>query len=439
MADTGMQISGCPASFGEELLWSTAMDPKAAVAFLECPLHMSLVVRLEGRLNVAALQHAIREIVRRHRVLTSRFHREPQGLERMLDERARIEVAAVDLAGIGAPREHAGAILAEHIARSFDLTHGPLLRALVVRLSAEAHVLSVVVHHIVFDAGSRAVVLRELSAHYAAAAAGRPSALAELGPGYESYASWQRARLPPEREAALLAAWSARLDTAPDVRLPAERESASGRCGRVRFDLGAREVTTIRRVAREQRVTAAAVTLALFARFVQERCGSEDVVIGMPISDRRRRDFEDLIGLFANVLLVRPVRCTASSFTVLVRSVWQGLVAAIAEQDLPYARFLQLRSAAATPPFRIAFNYIHSAAEPALELPGLAAERLAMGQEPPCHVDLALLVADHGATLACEFMYPAERFSARRMDTESHAFRTLASDVLSAFEPPLHS
>jgi hypothetical protein len=434
MAECASQPVREPLSCAERLLWASTVGERA-VAFLECPLHMSLVVALDGRLNQAALEQALGAVVRRHRVLSSRFRRGVLGLERLVDEGAPLEITTVDLVALGDPRMLVDALLAAHIERAFDLERGPLLRALIARLAPDKHVLALVVHHIVFDAGSRAVLLRELSSHYAAAVAGRPCGLPEVGRGYASYVTWQQAHLAAPREAALLAAWNTRLDAASDVRLPADLTGTGDVCGRLRFEFEAHDVELIRRLARELRVTAAVVMLALFTRFVRQRCGTDDLVIGMPISDRRRRDFEELIGLFTNVLLVRAARGPAASFGAWVRLVWQGLLAAMAEQDLPYARFLQLRAAGAPPPFRIAFNFIHAAAEPPLDLPGLTTQRLAIGQDPPCRVDLALLVADRGATLGCEFLYPAERFSAPHMAAEARMFRTLATDVLATFDP----
>lgn len=421
-----------PPSFGESLLWSIGAG-SGSTGFLECPLHMSLVVRLSGGLRVAALRHALRQVVRRHAVLSSRFRGEATP-SRTIAVGADVPLAFADLGGLDASRRApiAERLLTRHVERPFELASGGLLRALLVRLAPGEHVLAVVVHHIVFDAGSRSVLCREINEHYAAGVAGRPSALPEPSEGYAGYVRWQRARLVPGREAELLAAVDARLHAAPDVRLPPETEGRAGGAVRCRFAIGAPTVARVRAAARELKMTGACVMLALFTRFVRDCCGSDDVVVAMPISDRRRRDFEELIGLFTNVLLVRPGRPADASFAALAKSVWQALLAAVAEQDLPYPRLLQLRTAAgaAPPPFRWAFNFLSAASETRLTLDGLSVEPLGFGSPPPCEADMALQVRDLGETFECDLVQPADRSSEARVASHARAFHDLVSGVL---------
>ncbi|HWE42572.1 MAG TPA: amino acid adenylation domain-containing protein, partial [Gemmatimonadaceae bacterium] len=209
-------VAGQPAllSFAQERLWFlNRLDGGASVYNVALPL------RLEGNLDLAAFAHSLREVVRRHAVLRMAVEAtavEPRQLTNALEEPG---FAVVDLASLAPSlREMAvERVLEEEIARPFDLVSGPVLRATALRLSDREHVIALVLHHIVTDGWSSGVLLRELSALYAAFRRGEPSPLAPLPIQYADYAVWQRERLAPgsprlERE---LAYWRDKLAGAP--------------------------------------------------------------------------------------------------------------------------------------------------------------------------------------------------------------------------------
>src|SRR5262249_46478593 len=152
---------------------------------------------LTGPLDVLALEHSLREIVRRHEVLRTTFPAEQGQPAQVIASDLPLGVSLIDLSDL--PEDDRGAEVgrrtAEEARRPFDLARGPLLRVTVLRLAPEEHVLVVVLHHIVSDGWSLSVFLEEMAALYGACAAGGPSPLPALPLQYADYAAWQRAWL----------------------------------------------------------------------------------------------------------------------------------------------------------------------------------------------------------------------------------------------------
>ena len=178
-----------PLSFAQQRLWLlNQLEPDSAA------YNLSAVIRLQGELDLTALQRALSEIVRRHESLRTVFPSVDgtpgQVVQPPRDVALRVsDLDASDVAGIDA---EVARVTREEAARPFDLEHGPLFRALLVRITPRDHLLVLTMHHIVSDGWSRGVLYREIGALYEAFAAGRPSPLSELPIQYADYAQWQR-------------------------------------------------------------------------------------------------------------------------------------------------------------------------------------------------------------------------------------------------------
>ncbi len=206
-------------SFAQERLWFVAQlapeDPSYVVPVL---------TRLGGRLDEAALGRAIGEIVRRHDVLRTTY-RAPGGKPvAIVEAPAPVPLPVLDLGDASDGEQAAQRAIAAELALPFDLALGPLVRARLLRLAADDHVLVIAIHHIAFDGGSEGLFRRELTALYDAFSAGLTSPLPDLGAQYADFAAWQRRWLAGEVEERQLAYWKATLDGAPrTLDLPADR------------------------------------------------------------------------------------------------------------------------------------------------------------------------------------------------------------------------
>ncbi|MES1244219.1 MAG: condensation domain-containing protein, partial [Acidobacteriota bacterium] len=185
----GGDAGDLPLSFGQQRLWFLQeLDPASAV------YNIPAAVRLAGRLDVAALEAAFGEVLRRHEGLRARFAAAASEPRQTVGPWRPVLLPVIDLSGLPAPEREARtrALAAEERRQPFCLTAGPLLRAALLRLGPEEHALVATLHHIAADGGSAGVLLRELAALYPAFAAGLPSPLPELPVQYADFAAWQR-------------------------------------------------------------------------------------------------------------------------------------------------------------------------------------------------------------------------------------------------------
>src|ERR1051325_3607839 len=210
-----------PASFAQQRLWFLdQLEPGSAL------YNIPAVVIMRGRLDVTALGRALGEVVRRHESLRTTFAVVEEQPVQVVAPSPAPGLQLSDLSALSAhEREAEARRLSEDEARSpFDLTDGPLLRARLLRLSAEEHQLLLTLHHIVSDGWSLRVLARELAALYGAYSAGRPSPLPELTLQYSDYAVWQREWLQGEVLEAHLSYWRGQLEGAPPVlELPTDK------------------------------------------------------------------------------------------------------------------------------------------------------------------------------------------------------------------------
>lgn len=409
-------------SFSEQFLWRMVHDG-AGVAFVECPFNLSTVLRLGNRLDVSALRRSIDEIVRRHAVLRSRFRETAGEPVRSVAPAGPVPWSEIDVRHVPASEQSAAVrtVLLDEARTPFDLETGPLLRVTLVRVGDDAHVLAITVHHIVFDGESRRVLVRELASLYGGFAAGQAPALPPLAATYDDYVAWQRARLPRDAEQRLIDAWTARLSGGADLRLPYDRPAdgcAAGAPDVCRFLLDGGDLAALRAVGRASGATLGIVMLAVFAAVLHSLAGTGDILVGMPLSDRRRVAFEKVIGLFTNVMIVRIDLTGDPPFPEVVKRVRRALADAYAQQDLPYGCFVRARAGAAgqplPPPFRVTFNFMAGGSEPPVPFPGLVVENIALGQPLPGLADLSLQLWDKGATLSCALSFNAALFSAHQ-------------------------
>ena len=210
-----------PLSFAQERMWFLDQLEPGNPAY-----NRPVFLRLIGRLRAAALEESLNEIVRRHEALRTSFPAVEGRPFQSVAPTLTISIPVVDLSNLteAEGKEEARGLATEEARRPFDLARGPLLRAALLRLSEEEHLLLLVMHHIVFDAWSVRVLLRELRALYDTFSSGNPSPLPELPIQYADFAQWQRSWMDGDVLQDRLAYWRQRLEGAPPVlELPIDR------------------------------------------------------------------------------------------------------------------------------------------------------------------------------------------------------------------------
>ncbi|WP_175485733.1 non-ribosomal peptide synthetase [Lysobacter sp. yr284] len=324
-----------PLSLAQQRLWFLSRFHGASATY-----HIPLALRLRGALDADALRRALDRIFARHEGLRSVFpERGGVAHARLLDPGAGIDWAQRDLRGDDA-QARLRALMDEDVDAPFDLAHGPLLRARLSRLDQDTHVLSLVVHHIVADGWSLGVLMDELSALYAAFAAGRADPLPPLPLQYPDYALWQRREWAPGRLRAQTDYWRDALAGAPALlELPLDRPrppQQSFAAGFVPLRLDAALAAALKRVAQRHGASVFMTVLAAWSAVLARLSGQDEVVIGAATAGRNRHETEPLVGFFVNTLALRIDLSGAPGPAALLARARKATLDAQAHQDLPF-------------------------------------------------------------------------------------------------------
>ncbi|RSO04196.1 non-ribosomal peptide synthetase/polyketide synthase [Streptomyces sp. WAC 06783] len=345
--------------------------------------HVPFATRVRGPFDPQALGRALTALVRRHEVLRTRYGQCDGEPYQEVTDAAPVPVEVVPAEG------DAAELLREAAARPFDLTGGPVLRALVVRHAAEDHTILLTLHHIAIDGGSLAVVARELSTLYGAAVGGDEALSGTLpgpAPQYADFARREHAAMDVLESG--LEYWLRRLAGARPVPLPAPAAGSGAAARRGEAALLAEPLPPavlegLRATGREHRSTLFTVVLAAAYATVLAATGSTDLVLGCASSHRDRADVRDLVGLCVNTLPVRVDAQDAGVFGELLDRVRDALLEAQQHRDVPFDLIVERLGAAARgadgqPLVDVTADVVR--APVALDLPGLVSE--------PVEVDL---------------------------------------------------
>ncbi|HEX9939684.1 MAG TPA: amino acid adenylation domain-containing protein, partial [Longimicrobium sp.] len=410
-----------PLSFAQERLWFLdRLEPGRAT------YNVPVAWRLEGALDEAALERSLGEIVRRHESLRTVFRETGGSPVQVIAPFGGFALRVEDLSGLdeadreAVVRRRAG----EEARRAFDLAAGPLFRAALLRLGAEDHVLLLSMHHVVSDGWSMGVLLRELSALYAAYREGGESPLAELPVQYADYAVWQREQLEGEVLDRQLSYWKERLAGAPELlELPTDRPRPAVQTHRgatVPFGLSPEQLERLQALGRSAGTTLYMTVLAAFQVLLSRYGGGDDIVVGSPIAGRPRREVEELIGFFVNTLVLRTDLSGDPSFREVLRRVREVTLGAYENQEVPFERLVAElqpeRSRSHSPLFQVMFT-LQDAGAGGAALAGLKVGGAGAAMEiAKFDLSLTATVGAHGLSGALNYSTDLfERETAERM------------------------
>lgn len=329
-------------------------------------------LRLKGPLDVAALAASLGEVLRRHEILRARFVLAGAEPRQEVMPAGPFTLGVVALDRITAPEAEVRRHAAEQARRPFDLARGPLLRTALLRLAHYEHLLLLMLHHVVADGWSIAVLAREVAAAYRCASTGSAFHLPEPPIQYGDFACWQpRQDAVPSGE---LAYWRRRLAAplpAPD--LPIDRRRYAVRLGR-----GARRASRLSdELGESSGASLFMVLLAALVALLHRLTGRRDLLVGFPVAGRRRIETESLIGCFVNTLVLRTRIPEGRSFAGLLADVRAGCLEAYENQEVPFEKVLEELEVDRDPSrpslFQVFFNMLNFP-DWELDLPGLEVE-----------------------------------------------------------------
>ncbi|WP_327044223.1 condensation domain-containing protein [Microbispora sp. NBC_01189] len=330
-----------PAAPSQRQLWFLCQwDPAANAAY-----NVTSAVRLTGWLDPVLLQRALNQVVARHESLRAGVGVVDGDPRQVVAVETLVALPTVDCSHLDpeAAEQYVQRAAEEQASLPFVLDEPPLLRVLLVREAADRHTLIVVIHHICCDGWSIEVFYRDLAESYRRLLDGE-GPLPELPIQYADYIAWREDSLAGEPLRDLVAHWCGTLAGVRPLPLPVDHPRQAQRrmaAGRLEETLPAGEAAALDALGRGCEATPFMVLLAAFAVTLARVTGQPDVAVGTPVAGRHHPDAEDVIGFFANPLVLRTRLPEGAGFGDAVRAVRDTCVEAFSHQEMPFDRLVE--------------------------------------------------------------------------------------------------
>lgn len=431
-----------PLSFAQQRLWFLdQLEPNGAL------YNVPRALKLAGHLDIDALQRALNELARRHEVFRTHFTAVEGEVRQIISEpgavgsrqsAGEIRLSFVDLSDLpDAEREaRARQLTQAEAAQPFNLAQGPLLRARLLRLGPQEHVLLLTNHHIVSDAWSGGILFKELGELYDDFAGGQPSSLQPLAIQYADFAEWQREWLSGDELERQLGYWKKQLHGVTGVLdLPTDypRSSLQQSRGAYKFLTLPSELTgELKELSRRAGATLFMTLLAAFQILLSRYSGQNDIVVGSPIAGRNRAETEHIIGFFINTLALRADLSGDPTFRQFLGFIRETALGAYAHQDLPFEKLVEElhpeRDPSRNPLFQVMFQF-QNAPSPALQMKDLAVTVLDVSTET-AKFDLMLAAREEDGELVCVIEYSSELFAGETIERMLQQYATLLAGIV---------
>lgn len=431
-----------PASFSQERLWFLdQFEPES------CVYNLPYAARLKGSLNQRALKRALDTIVTRHEALRTTLVAKDGRPVQVINESHSLCLKVIDISD-SLETEHeanAQALLEQHVRRPFDLSSDPMLRAVLIRLKADDHILLLVMHHVATDGWSMGVLSRELGSLYDSFAIGDNSPLSDLPIQYADFAHWQRQWFKGEALDRQVVYWKKQLGgDLPALDLPTDKSRPSAQTyqgARLPVAIDASLMESLKVLSRQEGVSLFMILLAAFQALLHRYTGKDDILIGSPIASRNQVEIEHLIGFFVNIIVLRTELAGDPTFQELLSRVRSVCLEAYAHQDLPFEKLVYElqpeRDLSRSPLFQVMF-ILQNAPRPALELKGLTVDPLQVDRRT-AQFDLTLSLTEGLNGLSGWMEYNTDLFETPTIMRMWGHFRVLLEEIVVDPNRPLSS
>ncbi len=422
------------ASFGQERLWVLHQLQPTSAAY-----NMVSALRLQGALNVEALEQALAAVIERHDVLRARFVM----ADGVLVQEAR-EQADVRLDRQSVSTDLLDERIRQCATQPFDLEHDLLIRAFLLQTAQDRCVLLIVMHHIIADEWSLGVFWRDLSTAYQACLLQQPPTLTALPIQYVDFAAWQHQQLEQGAFDAQRRYWQTKLSgDLPVLQLPADRPrlriKRSDHGGLLIHDLNGDLSSKLDQLARQAETTPFVLLLAAFQVLLFRLTGQNEILVGTPVTNRELTQTENLIGFFLNTLVLRTDFTPARTFTELLGEIRRESLAALANQHLPFDQVVDAlkpqRDPGYTPLFQAMFVY-QDGTQDAVKLIGLESEPLTVDLGVS-KFDLTLFAKRLTAGFQIGLEYDATLFNSTTAKRILACFDTLLTSIVTRPATPI--
>jgi amino acid adenylation domain-containing protein len=406
--------TGVPLSFAQQRLWFLdQLEPQTSA------YNMPAAWRLDGALELTALNRSVDALVARHEVLRTRVALRAGAPVQVIDPVPHDVVKVTDLSGLEPQAREARAqiLIAAHACQPFNLEAGPLFRAELLRLAPEEHVLLLNVHHLVSDGWSVGVFHRDLATAYRAFLRGAEPVFQPLPIQYADYAVWQRVWLQGPQMAAQSAYWHRQLATLNPLELPTDHPrppTTTRRGADLVMEVPPETTEALKALAGREGVTLFMTLLSAFKVLLHRHSGQTDIAVGSPIAGRGRPELDEMIGLFVNTLVLRSDVSDRPSFRELLARVRDTTLSAYAHSDIPFEKLVEelapIRDMTRQPLFQVLFTLQNTPTAP-LVLDDLEVRHLPR-ETRATKFDLTLSIREASGGLRLRWEYARDLFDA---------------------------
>ena len=434
-----MSHAAFPASFAQQRLWFLdQLEPETAA------YNLPRVFHIVGPLAVDILTRAFQAVIARHAPLRTTFDSVEGEARQIVLSELEIEIPLLDLSDLPSEQRETEAlrIASEEGRKPFNLSEGPLLRCVLIRLEAEKHILVLVLHHIIIDGWSISILFREVTTCYAAFLNHQTPDLPEIPIQYAEYAQWQREHMSGERLAGEIEHWKSKLEGAPTVLdLPTdfprpEKHSWHGSIEKITFSSSS--LTKLKTLAQAESSTLFMVSMAAFQALLWRYTNQESILVGTPIAARNEVEIENMIALFVNTLVFRADFTEGLTFRNLIRQVRSFALEAYGHQEIPFEKLVEelvpRRTLDTHPLFQVMFTF-QNIPKQIFQIPGLTIKEMAF-EAGIAKFDLSVEVWDDGQ-FHCQFEYNTDIFEQPTMERMIRHFEMLVNSGLENPDLPI--
>jgi hypothetical protein len=433
-----------PLSYNQQGVWFLyQLAPESTV------YHVSFAARIRSDVDIPALHRAFQLLIDRHPSLRTTFTVHSGRPVQQVHEYLKVHFEEIDASSWRG--DELKNRLVEEVQCPFDLERGPILRVCLFTQSAREHILLLIVHHIVIDFWSLAVLLNELSVLYPAEKAGVQAALPPLALQYTDYVRWQTEMLASPEGERLWTYWQTQLaGELPVLNLPTDRprppiQTYGGAAHP--FKLNDELISQLKALAKAEGVTLYMVLLAAFQAMLYHHTGQEDILVASPMVGRSRAEFEGIVGFFANPVVLRANLFGNPTFQTFLSQVRQTVLAALDHQDYPtlllVERLRPTRDPSRSPLCQVMLvvDKPHRLAEPGaptfvlgetglrMNLGGLELESFPL-ERRAATLDLVLVITETTESLATTIQYNTDLFDAATITRMARHFATLLHHIV---------
>lgn len=422
-----------PLSSAQQRMWFLEQWDASHCAYIQL-----LQFRLTGQIRPDLLQRSLDEIIRRHETLRTTFILVDGELQQQIHTEMQVPLAITDLRShpMETREEEALRQMRQESRTPFDLMTGPLLRAQLLHLSDDDHRLTVTMHHIVTDAWSLGIFMREMAHLYTVFARDSAPSLPALPIQYADFAAWQREWMQSEALTKQINYWTERLGSHQEtLNLPTDRPRPALQA----YD-GAKQWSTLppslaqslKEFQQQEGATLFMMTLAAFYVLLYRYTGQEELYVGSPIANRNLIETENVLGFFTNTLVLRGSLSGTHSFRDVVRHVREITLESQSHQEVPFERLVEAlqpeRDLSRSPLFQVLFQHIAVPTEP-IQLPGAAMEYREF-DNGTSKFDLTLQVAEMVGGMACTCEYNTDLFDPATITRMLGHYQTLLEGMV---------